>query len=617
LSGLGWTLRRLRAMSAGEIAHRAGIALRDRFAPARHELITALEAFDDAFGATADPPLPSAPPALTAEVFEPVRAAADALMAGRWPLFGEIVRLDDPPDWNRNYRTGESWPDLSTRRIDHRRTDVAGDVKFAWELGRLTALPTLACAARAEGDAARAERCARWLEDWNETNPFAHGIHYASGIEMAVRVLTLHWTLALSGARLAPGTRRATLGAMVQQALHCRDHLSLGSSANNHLISEYAAMTVMGAGYPSMHGAQRLLDRGLAGLEAETLRQIHADGVPAEQAFGYLPFIWELLLLGFVAAEAAGRTIAPAVRDRLAASLGFARALRLPAGRLPPVGDEDDARILLAEIDAPRVDLAGNALAAWLGAAPGLSSGHSALAWLVAGRAPAPPAAPREGAIEFPHGGYSAWRHGAQLVTFDHGPLGYGSLAAHGHADALAVTIHWNDVPLVADPGTFSYHGDRAARDRCRSTPVHATVHFGGSSQSEMLGPFLWGRRARIAAEGSGFACTWWTGESHVRRVDTRPGRIEIHDRVRGHDAQLVLPLAPGARVELDGRTARVAAGSDAAPVRMRVVAYGAGPWRLENSEHASGFGRVAPATRLAAPFTEREAKTLIEIDAG
>src|SRR5262249_47977463 len=146
-----------------------------------------------------------------------------------------------------------------------------------------------------------------WLADWTARNPLGRGIHHTSGIEMGLRVIAVTWTAALldpphtQDPRLAPA-----LALAAQQALHCRDHRSLGSSANNHLIAEYAAMTVAGSLLKGLRGGEGLARRGLAGLEHEALRQFHEDGVNAEQAFGYLPFVWELLLTGFAAAEAAG-----------------------------------------------------------------------------------------------------------------------------------------------------------------------------------------------------------------------------------------------------------------------------------------------------------------------
>jgi hypothetical protein len=613
LSDFAWKLARLRLMTAGEVLHRARIALRDRLAPPAYELWTPPEACERLFTGSPESVLAGARLAAIAHVapgeagFAGSIDAARRLGEGRWSLFGREVRLDDPPLWNRNHRDGRDWPDLSSAKIDYRRGG-AGDTKLTWELGRLTFLPTLALGARIERRADLAERCVRWLDDWNEENPLGHGIHHTSGIEMAVRVMTTSWTLALLGQRARGKGLAATLGLIGQQALHCRDHLSLGSSANNHLLSEYAAMAVAGGLFPSLRDSAALLERGVSGLEREVPIQIHEDGVPAEQAFGYLPFVWELVLCAFVVAEAAGRPIAQAPRERLRASLEFARALRLEDGRLPAIGDDDDARILLADEPASRLDLVGNALAAWLGA-PALS-GEDSMARLLFGRSGQAPAAAPNGKRTFDRGGYTAWRERGLVATFDHGPLGYPSIAAHGHADALAVTLQRDADAIVSDPGTFGYHADRAARDRCRSTPAHATVAFGGRSQSEMLGPFLWGRRASVTARDGGFECRWYTGERHWRRVEVSGPGMEIDDRVTGNDATLCFPLAPSARVEITERRATVRAGSTVATFDVE----GAGPWHVADAEFSPRFGELQESQRLVAPIQSDRARTVITV---
>ena len=608
MSGLAWRLRRLGAMSPGEVLGRAAVSLRDRVAPpawARLDPATAAQRlFDDparaleanrAIGALHAPPGPAG--------LEATIAAARALADGRWQVFGHDVRLDDPPAWHRNPITGEAWPDQPSVALDHRRNDVAGGAKAVWELGRLTMLPTLALAAQATGENAHAERAVRWLADFTERNPAGHGIQHTSGIEMAIRVMTGTVTLALlppaARARLAPA-----VGLLAQQALWCGDHLSLGSSANNHLIAEYAAMTVLGAAFPGARDATRLLATSHAGLVHETLRQIHPDGVPAEQAFGYLPFVWELLLIPFVLAERAGVATPDAVRARLAASLEFARAVRRDDGTPPPIGDDDDGRILLADETAPRLDVVGDALAAWLGR-DGLSGGPAPLAHLLAGRAPSGLRA-EDGERVFADGGYTVWRHGAQLVTFDHGPLGLGALAAHGHADALSLTIACGADVVVTDPGTLAYQEDADARTRCRSTPAHSTVHFGGRSQSEMLGPFLWGRRARVDRS----TCTWFTGERHERTVEVAPGHLVVTDRVRGDGAALTWALAPGAEARVDGARATVTSGATATVFD----GDGIGPWRLEAAEAAPRFARRQAALRLVAVFTGDRSRTTITL---
>ena len=91
-------------------------------------------------------------------------------------------------------------------------------------------------------------------------------------------------------------------------------------------------------------------------------------------------------------------------------------------------------------------------------------------------------------------------------LVFRSGPFGYGSLAAHGHADALGLVLYVNGKPQIVDPGTFTYFSDSRWRDYFRSTRAHNTVEIDGRNQSEMLGPFIWGRKAngRIEEYGNG-----------------------------------------------------------------------------------------------------------------
>jgi len=307
------------------------------------------------------------------------------------------------------------------------------------------------------------------------------------------------------------------------------------------------------------------------------------------------------------AGEAAGRPVGDEVRERLRASLEFARTLRLPGGRLPQVGDEDDGRVLLAAEGWSRLDLVGNALAAWLGA-DSLSE-ESALARLLLGRSTAPRVA-AEGRHDFDAGGYTVWRERGLLVTFDHGPLGLEPLAAHGHADALSLTAFRGADALLPDPGTFAYHEDPGARERCRGTPAHSSIHFSGRSQSRMAGAFLWGAKARVRRADGGWTCSWADGETHTRRVEVLAGRIMVEDAVSGSGAELVFALHPDAKVELDGPRARVTIGRTTA----RFEASGIGTWRCEPAEYAPRFGQRLPAHRLCATLGAPTCRTDITL---
>jgi hypothetical protein len=85
-------------------------------------------------------------------------------------------------------------------------------------------------------------------------------------------------------------------------------------------------------------------------------------------------------------------------------------------------------------------------------------------------------------------------------IVADAGPLGYLSIAAHGHADALSFTLSASGQELLIDPGTFAYHTQRQWRDYFRGTASHNTVRIDGQDQSASAGNFLWLSHARARA---------------------------------------------------------------------------------------------------------------------
>ena len=147
MSGLAWKLARLRVMTPREIAHRAQVAARDRFAPPAYALLGARDAFarlyrGDARQVFATSRLGALVRPIDANAAAGEIAAARALLERRWTLFGRDVRLDDPPHWNANPSSGLAWPDVPSAEIDYHDANFAGDPKDTWELGRLTMLPS-------------------------------------------------------------------------------------------------------------------------------------------------------------------------------------------------------------------------------------------------------------------------------------------------------------------------------------------------------------------------------------------------------------------------------------------------------------------------------------------
>jgi hypothetical protein len=240
-------------------------------------------------------------------------------------------------------------------------------------------------------------------------------------------------------------------------------------------------------------------------LGEEADRQILPDGAGAEQSVSYQIFTVELLSIVAVLLRLRGDRVPPRLTAALDRSSRYLASLVGNDDPDPRYGDDDDGFALRLGVQPKRMVREHIGIAA---AAAGnvRSNAHPTLeaAWYAAslGKTPDQPrgvVGPEvEAGVYARDGGLVVLRSGRRRLTMDIGPLGYLSIAAHGHADALAVTLSSEGRDLIVDPGTASYYGNPAWRATHRSTRAHPTVCVDGLDQSVMGGPFLWSRHADV-----------------------------------------------------------------------------------------------------------------------
>ena len=482
------------------------------------------------------------------------QAVASEVTAGRIRLLGKTWPTTALPDWHLDPDTGRHWPAAAyCFDIPYRHAKSIGDVKYVWELSRLQYLQPIAALAAQTDDSALAALCARHIESWIDANPPFRGIHWASMIELAHRVVSLLVVAGLVGERAFDDKLRAKVGAsLAAHGWWIERFPSRFSSANNHCIAEAAGLYLLGVLAPGLAQAVHWEAVGRRRLEREAGLQFHADGVPAEQSVTYGAFSLEWLALCGKVGAVMGRPFDEAYWHRLIGAGRFLRAITDANGHQPHIGDDDGSHVLASGFEERGyVNSILGALAAVTDTpdfAPPYPVPH--LREAVFGR-PAPPPQPSSGVRHYPAGGYTLAREfrgiGEVLWLMDHGPLGYLSIAAHGHADALGVWLHIGGRAVLVDAGTYGYYGDQAWRDHFRSTPAHNTMVIAGMDSSRMAGPFNWAARATtvvtemrteseswiVEAEHDGYRPGF--GLLHRRRLERkRSGRFVLTDWLVG-----------------------------------------------------------------------------------
>jgi Heparinase II/III-like protein/Heparinase II/III N-terminus len=434
-------------------------------------------------------------------------AEVDGYIAGERRYFGyPSVNVTRDPDWNFDPIAGYHWPVTPSARIDYRR--VNSDPKWIWELNRLQHLPLLAEAWLFTGEPRYAEVAFEHLDSWLDQNPVGVGIAWRSPLEAAIRAISVG--VAVQGLRHSPALtadRFSRVVAMLDASARlCWRQRSRFSSANNHLIGELAGLLTVHLLFPELARPAAWSHQALESLAAEAERQILADGAGAEQAISYQLFTAELLALVVVLLRLRGDEPPAALVDALERSAGYLLGVVGSDDPQPRYGDDDDAfalrlgaehkrsvrqhlGIIAAVTENPAAARYGEPTmaAAWIATALRTDVGEIGVG---VGRHEV------STGLYAPHGGLVVLRDQRRRLTMDVGPLGYLSIAAHGHADALAVTLAVDGRDVIVDPGTASYFGNADWRVVHRGTRAHATVCVDEVDQSVSGGPFLWRRHA-------------------------------------------------------------------------------------------------------------------------
>ena len=634
----GWYLKRLRGMSGGEVAHRIARRLRALSgAFTSHEAPAPdLDARDLRF---LPPFIVPAPEALT--------NAAERILSGRHSLFDlDDCELGDPPQWNRDPLTRRSAANRAASTIDYRDERVVGNIKYLWEPNRHLHLPTLAQAHALTGDSRYSLAIQRHIDSWIEQCPVGRGPNWVSPLELGIRLINWSLTWQLLGglrARLfampdGEAFRDRWLRSIYQHVQMIASNLSRYSSANNHLIGEAAGVYVAASTWPMWPQVTAWGERCRRILEEECLRQNAADGGNREQAFAYQTFVLDLLLVAGLAARARGEDFSPVYWRRLELMVDFLASLTDVAGRMPSIGDDDGGQVMRLAPE-PGFSPQGSLIAtgavlfnrADLAARAGALDGKTAtllgveavrrLAQLkIRGRNRF---RPRQ---QFQESGYyllgTAFDTPDELrLLVDAGPLGYLSIAAHGHADALSFVLNVGDREILVDPGTYAYHTEPEWRRYFRSTLAHNTVGVDGLDQSVQTGNFMWTQHARarclefdangevqrFAGEHDGYA-RLEDPVIHRReiQVDTRRQVIEVTDILRcegAHRVRRSWHFAETCQVERNGAGLKVTSGQSQVWFEPREIPDEVQIHRGGSAEQGGWvsrrFGRKEPGTTV------------------
>lgn len=417
----------------------------------------------------------------------------DLSMSLEYDALGTKYNLNEEIAWHQGMYS--EWDkDTFSKDMDFKNTDDIGDVRFSWEINRHIFMPFLASKYISTNDKYYLDILQEAFNNFEEENRFLNGINWSSSMEIAIRAY--QWLICLFLLKDSNETddfKNRLINSLVTSIKYVEKNLSLYSSANNHLILEAAIMGIVGIALKDIY-KQDWYEKSEDLLENNLYKQFHEDGVNKEQALHYQGFVTDMMLqYNSIMKNINLKTIG---EDIIKKSVVFLGNISSDIYHFD-FGDSDDAKIISIEnkklnyykyllsfasfyydekfIENPKLI---DSIRIFVGDKE-ISDSYNYNEFSL-----------------YKKGGYGIIKNDS-LLAFDFGELGFGSLAAHGHADALMFLYAYKGKKFFVDSGTFIYNIKSKKRNYYRSTKSHNTLCYKEKDQSEILGPFLWGKKAK------------------------------------------------------------------------------------------------------------------------
>ncbi|MEO9946948.1 alginate lyase family protein [Paraglaciecola sp.] len=515
---LSWYINRLSCMSVGEVIYRTKTKLFttiEKRKPSAEVVIS-----DEQINAITLKFLPHMASQKLPEGNPDVLKVADNAVAGKLQVFTEVLKFDSTPSWNMDPKTGVKSPMIYGKTLNYRDESLVGDIKYLWEPSRHLHFPNLAFAYKHTQDKKYLSCLYEHMRSWIDECPHLMGPHWISSLELGIRLINWALTWSILGEQLqdlfdlpnGKQLQKDWLKVIKQHVEFIDGHYSRYSSANNHLIGEAAGVYIGSMVWPLDEKMTQSGAKAKTILEQEAITQNYSDGVNKEQAISYQQFVLDFLLMPYLIGQSYNDHFSSQYLKNIENMMNYLAALMDIKGNIPMIGDADDGYVFRFEGKAAHCPYKSLlATGAVLFNSPLLKSKVEAFdsrSWLLFGDVglksfnsleTSTTAFPIKTA--FKEGGY--YIIGDKLGTKDEyrmvmdiGPLGYGGIAAHGHADSLSLYLSVQGKEFLIDPGTYAYHTEKKWRDYFKGTSSHNTLRVDAKDQSVSGGNFMWVKKA-------------------------------------------------------------------------------------------------------------------------
>lgn len=388
-------------------------------------------------------------------------AQADAWVERRFSVLGSAERTYVTMPWHEDFRlSGQGITDDVVFDAQSLYADIAitpgvsstlaKDIKVPWELSRLQHLALLGRAYEITNDTKYARAFADQVTDWIKQNPFTRGINWLCPMEVGLRALNLSigFTYFRHASCLNDDFWELFICSLYDHAVYLEHNWELYDlRTSNHYLADLVGYLYLCWFFADVPGFAARRTWCHEELLRELDKQVYEDGTQYEQSTTYHRLVAELFYHYYCMSKHLCLPMPAHALKKLQAMLDVVRWCTPHQGSIITIGDNDSGKVTAAGLPDDSKIIASN-------------SGV------------------QQQVRHYPYIGLSVLKTPSWHISLRHYVHTPHQPTSHRHNDATSITLAYNGVPFIIDPGTYVYTASSYWRNEFRSVRAHSALYL-------------------------------------------------------------------------------------------------------------------------------------------
>ncbi len=320
--------------------------------------------------------------------------------------------------------------------------DLAKDIKVPWELSRLQHLPVLAHAYSITKENKYKDVFVHHVQHWQKNNSYLKGVNWVCPMEVALRSVSLiiAWSY-FKNADISDNFWQQYVALLYDHMIYLEHNWEwYDGRTSNHYLSNLVGYVYLCWFFKSLYDTRKKVTWVVKEIVNEMEKQVFDEGTSYEGSTKYHVLVTELFYHAQQLCAQMEIVLPQQFHKKLARMMEFAQWCTINQHDYITIGDDDSGKVTFA----------------------GLSISDTQMHHTVK---------------HYADFGVSFFKDTQWHISLRHHAYDARQPSGHYHNDAGSITLAYDGIPIIIDPGSYLYTPSQYWRNYFRSAQMHSVAH--------------------------------------------------------------------------------------------------------------------------------------------